>query len=156
MERDFIGKIQDAQCALADRIGEQLRDFNDAPLQIAKAHPDKWDADAVQLRLVSDLQHEAHRCVDGYTDYVASTIIRSRRFKARRLEIPEGALAEDIARKYDTKVSYLRVVALLMREEAQLPLLGKVKNGVLTPDRKTLKKWASYYDWTKRSETAPA
>lgn len=96
--------------------------------------------------------HEANRgalvSVYGYADYVATQIIRSGRWDKKKLPIPHANVLELIARQRGVKPALLKFSVEQMRGFKRLPLLGRVRNGVLTPDKETLKKWKGLFDWS--------
>ena len=151
-EGRWLSQVRAEQAIFADNLAKQAVVFVDSCTH-------KLVADLAGCEVDEELRCAALRCemsslmgaaLRGYTDYVATQIIRSGNFAPRRLVMPPPNDLALIADKYAAdKVILVHVIRWLMHAYADVPLLGWTLRGVLEPDQQTLNKWKELYDWSE-------
>ncbi len=94
-------------------------------------------------RMISD---EVLEAVIGYTDWLATQLVKTRlgaRSLPRSREIPH----EEIAKKYGVSVPLLKAVIERLHRLPQIPVVGKVVEGRIIPEKNELEQWREMFDW---------
>ena len=151
-KRDFISKIRAQQLKLAKDIGVALfyNCFaNSMHLYMDDPSDRSIDWKTTKQLFQDECKHHAILAIEHYTDWAGSTIFRSGNMELRQLPIPGSGDYRAIAERCGLCESVIeRVVEYLNVPGTKIPLLGQMKPGqVLTVDKATLTKWASYYKW---------
>ena len=146
---DFLGEIDKAQRTVLAGAALEFHYLMGGTGWLDYVSAD--DSTLAAQKVLEEANHHLFRALSGYTDWAATTIIRSRRFGRRRLPVPEGQAVEQIAQNNDTTPHFVHYIIMLLhaRNSTNVPVLGRVKNGALTPNKKQLKLWEACYDWSK-------
>lgn len=158
--KPWLAGVRDRQAALAKKFsrnisgafigataGHKLSQASGVEAQTA-AKLSSLLKGAVAEMVVTAIEEQFLAAIHGYTDWLACRIIRSDDFSPLPIAFPPDDEQEEICRKYAVKPGYLRYVVMLLSREARLPLLGQVTDGVLTPSRNQLRRWAKLFDWS--------
>ncbi len=149
-QHDWFAPVRAEQGKIAEAIGRDklIPFFVSCEGCIGIPYSPEVDPLAAAALKQSNLLLAAHKAVIGYSDCLASAMIRSKTFTPRRLVIPGDNVIRGIAEYMTMSAPIVRFVITCVNEEPQLPILGKVCHGILYPDAVTIKRWASFYDWT--------
>jgi hypothetical protein len=103
--------------------------------------------DNFQLVLNAKLERDTMEALIAYTDWAATWLFREKKFGVQRLPDPDEASCERIANRAAVPVSRVARVITLLWLVPRIPLLGSMKGELLRPNKKTILRWAEFYDW---------
>lgn len=106
------------------------------------------DPSAYLSMLSADLEHETALAVRGYVDWAACAIIRSDDYSARPLPMPDAIAIAAIAVKSGANPCVIVFTADRLRELDAVPVLGRVDQGRLIPNRARLDLYKACFDWS--------
>ena len=164
----FIEHVHDQQSKLAEELAtallgtlradagmdwEKLQVYLPKDRETYEALKGEVDPEARLITAWNDLSHDTQKAVQGVTDLWASLIIRSKSYRARRLVTPSDMQVGVVTEAYDiqSKATVSHVVNALMARTT-IPLIGTLKDGILTPDRESLSCWRSFYNWNAKAD----
>jgi hypothetical protein len=152
---DFLSDLSREQAVLSRKIADVLlRTLTTTPgidkSVIALFAPDAArrprtgpDKEAFEAALLAELGRAVKLSVTGFTELVAGLIVRSNDFKARPFPVPSPVAVAMLAAKSEVTPSVVAYAVAQMQTLASLPLLGRIENDRLIPDRAALEQWKS-------------
>jgi len=108
---------------------------------------EEGDEDAITALYGAEIGRDAIQAVQSYCDWVAAGIVRSGGYAARPIPVPDAVDQARMAAKGPIHPLTLIYVIDRLREEDSLPLIGRIDQGCLIPDRRELDAWRACFDW---------
>lgn len=156
-----------AWVALAEKFVDQI--LTPEVSDEIKAHFKYNDGHHDPEKAISDFQrslkYSIFLAIRSYTEWAASRIFRSQNFNPQPLPIYDDSDVQKIVLRFALRDEFIKLFfARLTKSEIILPILGKImlvsvnphnpeqKELRLFPDEASIRKLASYYNWSEPAE----
>ena len=153
---DFVRTIRHEQRALAVTLADEFYALSNGALDLkAYAQPEpetnftrpdeQWQVTINRDGFIVWVL-EALR---DYSDWLARAMFCEKRFAANVMPDASESLRTQYGDRHDTPKDFIQVVVtVLKKNDRAIPLLGDLKDGVLTPNVAAIRQWASYHNWS--------
>lgn len=152
---DFLSELGREQTALSRKIADALfRTLTTTPgidadviamfsQDAGRALRAGSDKEAYEALLLAELGRGTKLALTGFTDLVAGLIVRTNGYQMRPFPTPSPVAVAMLAAKAGIMPSVVAYTVAHMQAMPRLPLLGRIENDRLIPDRSALEQWKS-------------
>jgi len=150
---NFLSDLSQQQVALSRKIADVLlRTLTTTPgidksvialFAPETAHRPRTgpDKEGFEAALLAELGRAVKLSVTGFTELIAGLIVGSNDYKARPFPVPSPVAVAMLAAKTEIMPSVVAYTVAQMQTRVSLPLLGRIENDRLIPDRASLERW---------------
>ena len=137
---DFLSEISKERVRFVDTLMPRISQGVSAQIKTTMG-------EASFVLLLSNVKRNALVSLGGYTDWLASKLVRSKNFEKQSLPFISEKECDLISQKYDVSVDFLSsFISRITRPGNRLPLVGYiVADHQLVPNKDALEEWAKFF-----------